>query len=215
MIHHEAKERYLNQLRKELKKHSQRNSILQDYEAHLDDLAHEYSDQSMAPEDWEQLFYERIGHPKEVALLWQEELSVTTSKTFLLFLFMNAAFFIAGGVLTFAHLFNYNAWIQTIWQSLTSIPFIIMFLYMGFWAFLGYEIGKSFGAGGRPLLKKTFLISILPNLGLMLLVLFRIVPHDWFHPLLSTTFIMLCIGGTILLYPICWAGFRWGKKQSL
>ncbi|MCQ6267644.1 hypothetical protein M1K46_18585 [Fictibacillus sp. WQ 8-8] len=215
MIHLEAKEHYLQQLKKELKKHPQRESIVQDYEAHLYELVAEKEDEKKTAEEWHLLFSEVIGHPKEVASMWKEELSVTPNKTFYLFLLMNAAFFVAGSLLTFAHLLNEYTWIQAVWRTLTSIPFIIMMLYMGFWAFLGYEIGKNFGARGRPLLKKTFLISVLPNLVLMLLVLFRIIPHEWFHPLLSTTFIMLCIAATILLYPICWIAFRWGKKQSL
>lgn len=81
-----------------------------------------------------------------------------------------------------------------------------------FWALLGYEIGKGFGHNGRVLLNKTFLLSLIPNLILMVLTVFQIIPHSWFAPLLTKTFIIACIIFTIILYPISWIGYRWGEK---
>ncbi|MGA9227681.1 MAG: hypothetical protein WB217_15155, partial [Mesobacillus sp.] len=80
---------------------------------------------------------------------------------------------------------------------------------------LGYEIGKGFGHRGRSLMKKTFILSILPNILLMNLTLFEVIPHGWFQPLLSSAFIIKCILLTALLYPICLAGYKWGKKASV
>jgi hypothetical protein len=215
MIHLNVKASYLQKLEKELKKHPQKRDILQDYDSHLSELVQEKIEEIKTMDEWEQIFAERIGHPKEVALLWQEELSVTPSKTFYLFLLLNAAFFVGGSILTFVHFHSDDAWVRHTWAALTSIPLIIMAIYLGFWALLGYEIGKSFGARGRSLMKKTFAISVIPNFGLMLLVLFRIVPHEWFDPLLTETFIALCVGASFLMYPVCYAGYKWGKKQSV
>ncbi|MFC7373445.1 hypothetical protein ACFQPF_17530 [Fictibacillus iocasae] len=215
MIHLEVTSSYLKKLSKELKKHPKKRDILRDYELHLSELVEEQREKISTFDEWEQMMHERIGHPKEVALAWQEELSVTPNKTFYLFLLLNAAFFAAGALLTAVHFQSETAWVRHVWAALTSIPIIIMLVYLGFWALLGYEIGKSFGARGRVLMKKTFAFSIIPNFGLMLLVLFNIVPHEWFAPLLSETFIALCVGASFLLYPVCYAGYKWGKKQSV
>ncbi|PLS16156.1 hypothetical protein CVD28_19145 [Bacillus sp. M6-12] len=215
MTQHEAKSLYLKELEKKLYKHPGKQSILKDYEAHLSDLLEELSAENRTSQEWLLYISEVIGKPEEVAASWKEELSVTHNKTFLFFLSFNAAFFAAGGLLTVFHLIGKTAWIYDLWHGLTSIPMLIMGMYMLFWVLLGYEIGKSFGAAGNALMQKTFLLSLIPNLGLMLLVLFRIIPHEWFHPLLSETFITLCIAGTIILYPLCWLGYRWGKKKSV
>jgi hypothetical protein len=95
------------------------------------------------------------------------------------------------------------------------MPTLIALLYLFFWALLGYEIGRGFGHGGRTLLKKTFLLSLIPNILLMVLTVFEIIPHSWFAPLLTKTFIIACILFTIILYPISVIGYRWGKKASI
>ncbi|MCM2533169.1 hypothetical protein NDK43_13145 [Neobacillus pocheonensis] len=107
------------------------------------------------------------------------------------------------------------AMVNGIWSHLTSIPTLIALLYLFFWALLGYEIGKGFGHSGRRLLKKTFLLSLIPNILLMVLTVLRIIPHAWFDPLLTDQFVIACIIFTIILYPISWLGYRWGKKASI
>ena len=136
-------------------------------------------------------------------------------KTQWVFILANLIFFVGGTILTLVHnLFDFP-FIDMAWKSLTSIPAVIILLYLFFWALLGYEIGKGFGHKGRRLMKKTFILSILPNIILMNLTLFKLIPHDWFQPLLSPAFIFICILFTALLYPICWVGYRWGKKASI
>ena len=116
---------------------------------------------------------------------------------------------------TLAHnLLDWN-WISRLWNQLTSIPILIALIYMCFWVLLGYEIGKGFGYKGKKLLKRTFLLALIPNLILMILTVFNIIPHEWFSPLLTETFIGLCIFLTILLYPLCVISYRWGKKASV
>ncbi|MCP8968624.1 HAAS signaling domain-containing protein [Ectobacillus ponti] len=210
----EAKERYLKQLGKELRRHAERDSILFDYDLHVSELLQEEAQQHSV-EEWLELIHRRIGSPQEVAAMWREELAVTQNRTMLHFLLLNLCFFLGGGLLTFIHVFHGFAWVRVLWDMLTSVPVLIMGMYTAFWGLLGYEIGKSFGAGGRRLMQKTFFIALVPNLTLMLLVVFHVVPHAWFQPLLSTTFIVFCIIATVLLYPVCCLGYRWGKKQSI
>ncbi|WP_160719168.1 HAAS signaling domain-containing protein [Bacillus sp. USDA818B3_A] len=208
------KSEFLKTLNKGLGNHPDKASILLEYESHIDEILLESSDCSTEEQVMQRLI-SRLGSPAEIAYMWKEELSVTPSNMKWLFILLNIVFFGGGSLLTLAHnLFEWE-WLSALWGHLTSIPSLIVFLYMFFWALLGYEIGKGFGHGGRRLLRKTFLLSLLPNILLMVLTVFEIIPHSWFAPLLTRTFIIACIIFTIILYPISWVGYRWGRKASI
>ncbi len=208
------KNKFLKELEKGLGNHQDKQSILMEYEAHIEELLSESFDCKDENQRMERIL-SRLGSPEEIAAIWKEELSVTPSKMKWLFITMNIFFFGGGSLLTLFHnLFQWK-WLSTVWSHLTAIPTIIAFIYMFFWALLGYEIGKSFGHGGRTLLTKTFLFALMPNLLLMIVTVFEIIPHSWFEPLLTKTFIIACIIFTILLYPISWLGYRWGRKASI
>lgn len=213
MIH--SKEEFLLLLKQGIMKHPDKDRILEEYDLHISELILELSDQEEDQISVMDHVIKRLGTPDEIAALWHEEVSASPGKTKWLFILTNIFFFIGGSVLTLAYHLLEVKWLDGMWAKLTAIPFTIMMVYMFFWAFLGYEIGKSFGHGGKKLLRKTFFWALVPNILLMNLVLFQIIPRDWFQPLLSTNFILLCIGATVLLYPISWFGYRWGKKVSL
>jgi hypothetical protein len=210
----EPKNRFLQELKKGLGNHQDKESILLEYEAHIDEILLESYDRKDEKEMFDTIL-SRLGSPEEIADMWKEELSVTPSNMKWLFILMNILFFGGGSLLTLFHNVFEWKWLSMIWSHLTAMPTLIAFIYMFFWALLGYEIGKGFGHGGRSLLKKTFLLSLIPNLLLMVLTLFEIIPHSWFAPLLTKTFIIACIILTILLYPISWLGYRWGRKASV
>jgi hypothetical protein len=205
---------FLRQLDKGLGSHQDKKSILLEYEAHIDEILHESSD-CLTEEQVMDRLVSRLGSPAEIAAMWQEELSVTPSNMKWLFILLNIVFFGGGSIITLAHNLYEWSWLTALWGHLTSVPTLIAFLYMFFWALLGYEIGKGFGHGGRRLLRKTFLLSLIPNIVLMILTVFEIIPHSWFAPLLTKTFIIACIIFTIILYPVSWLGYRWGRKASI
>ncbi|MEH7353283.1 hypothetical protein V7150_06830 [Neobacillus drentensis] len=208
------KNKFLEDLAKGLGNHQDKEDILLEYESHIDEILIESSDCSTEDEMMERIV-SRLGSPEEIAELWKEELSVTPSNMKWLFILLNILFFGGGSLLTLAHnLFQWE-WLAAIWGYLTAIPTLIAFLYMFFWALLGYEIGRGFGHKGRTLLINTFLLSLIPNLILMFLTVFHIIPHSWFAPLLTKTFIIACIIFTLFLYPVSWIGYRWGRKASI
>lgn len=210
----QLKSRFLNKLSQELGAHKDKENILREYETHIDEIileSFEVTDHGKL----EDILFTRLGSPEEIAAAWKEELSVTPSNMKWLFILLNIIFFAGGSFLTLIHNLYQWSWLTSIWNHLTSIPTLIAFLYMFFWALLGYEIGKGFGHGGRKLLRKTFLLSLIPNLILMMLTVFEIIPHSWFAPLLTKTFIIACIIFTIFLYPISMLGYRWGRKASI
>ncbi|SHF70904.1 HAAS signaling domain-containing protein [Ornithinibacillus halophilus] len=208
----DGSQQFLHELAKEIGEHPEKEMILQEYEVHIMDLMVEEE----IPSD--QLYTEiinRLGSPEELATVWKQETSITPKKTQWLFVFLNVALFIGGGLLTFGYNYFEWKWMDILWQGLTNISLVIICIYILFWGLLGYEIGKEFGYGGRKLLIKTFLISVLPNLVLMYLIVFKQIPREWFGPLLNAPFIVTCIILTAVLYPVSWLGYRWGRKRSI
>jgi hypothetical protein len=208
------KNRFLEELEERLENHQDKKSILLEYEVHIEEIVIE-SYACKSENELLEVIISRLGSPEEIATMWKEELSVTPSNMKWLFILMNILFFGGGSLLTIFHNVFQWKWLSVVWSHLTAIPTVIAFIYLFFWALLGYEIGKGFGHGGRRLLTKTFFLSLIPNLLLMVLTVFKIIPHSWFEPLLTKTFIIACIILTILLYPISWLGYRWGRKASI
>lgn len=210
----QPKNKFLAELAKGLGNHHDKESILLEYDSHINEILLEVNNCSSNAEVLEQITA-RLGTPSEIAEIWKDELSVTPSRMRWLFILINVLFFGGGSLLTLVHNLYDWSWLSTIWSHLTTIPIFISVVYMFFWALLGYEIGKGFGHGGRRLLNKTFFAALIPNLTLMVLTVLEIVPHSWFAPLLTRTFIIACIIFTIILHPVTWIGYRWGKKASI
>jgi hypothetical protein len=210
----QSKNRFLLELARGLGNHPEKENILQEYEMHINEIQLELFDELDGDTVWEKIIT-RLGSPDEITQMWKEELSVTPSNMKWLFILLNIVLFTFGSLLTLFHNLYEWKWLTVIWGHITAIPTLIALIYLFFWALLGYEIGKGFGHRGKILLKKTFLLSLIPNLLLMLLTIFRIIPQSWFAPLLTNEFILVCILFTIILYPVCLIGYRWGKKASI
>lgn len=208
----EREQKFISELSKEIGNHPDKKDIIAEYEMHVYELL---NDLPPVEQDVYYVIVERLGTPVEIAKSWQQEKNITPRKTQWLFVVCNAAIFIGGAFITFGYNFFHWTWVEFIWTTLTDVSFVIIFVYALFWGLLGYEIGKEFGHRGLRLLKKTFIISIIPNLLLMYLVVFKVLPHEWFEPVLSIPFITMCIISTGLLYPISWLGYRWGRKVSV
>ncbi|MED4052888.1 HAAS signaling domain-containing protein [Niallia taxi] len=211
-----SKQEYLDILRTCLKNHDQVEDILLEYEQHLTDLLDEVCNcPCMTEKEAMHVVIERLGTPAEMAALYEEERTVTPARTKWIFFFVNFFFFAAGIILTVFYHSLSSPTVKQLWFFLTSIPFFLIFLYLFYWLLLGYEVGKEFGLGGKKLLKRTFYIALAPNLFLMVMVVFRIIPASVFAPLLTGEFTVICIISTILLYPISILGFRYGATKSI
>ncbi|NAP00926.1 hypothetical protein FRY77_33745, partial [Halomonas sp. MG34] len=153
----EAAKTFQEKLADELDDHPDKESILAEYQAHIYELEQETGKSSYP------ILVERLGEPEEIASLWKQEAAITPKKTQWLFVILNVAIFLGGATLTIIyHLFDWN-WTDILWEGLTKAASLIMVIYTFFWGLLGYEIGKEFGEAGRKLLKKTFLICLIPN----------------------------------------------------
>ena len=210
-----AEERYMSQLSQLLGNHPDKVTILEEYQAHISELACDIMYEDESPDLIYKELITRLGTPEEIATTWKQELTVTPVKTSWIFVSINLVLFMGGILLTFFnHTYNWK-WVSEVWSLLTSIPVLLMAIYLAFWVLLGYEIGKEFGHQGKRLIVKTFLMTVLPNITLMYLVIFNLVPDSWFDPLLNKRFIVACVVCTFILYPISFAGYLWGKKASI
>lgn len=211
-----SKESFMEQLRDLLINHEQSEEISMEYELHLADMLEEIILEKQCSEEEALIFaIDRLGTPLEIAALYHEELNMTAKKTQWNFFIANLFFFVGGIGLTVIYHRLSNPTISKLWSFLTSIPFLLIMLYLFFWLLLGYEVGKEFGLGGKKLLLKTFCISLVPNLLLMCSVVFKIIPLTIFDPLLTPEFVLICTSFTIILYPICFLAFRYGTTRSV
>lgn len=208
----EVNQQFFQELDREIGQHPDKQKIMADYELHVYELVQE---ESVDTNHMYDEIVSRLGSPHEIARIWKQDATITPRKTQWLFVLVNSGFFVGGSLLTLSYNVFQWSWIDLIWVRLTGIPAIIMIAYILFWGLLGYEIGKEFGHGGRKLLRKTFIFSVVPNLVLMYLTIFRVIPNEWFQPLLSVPFIVACIISTGILYPVSWLGYRWGRKVSV
>lgn len=207
----DGEQQFISELKENIRHQRLRQQISLEYEHHIYEMKRELQKERLT---YEQLT-ERLGTPKEIAKLWQEEIQSTPSKMQWLFVVCNISIFLVGLLLTISyHLFHFH-WIDVIWNLVTKIPFFILVVYLLFWALLGYEIGREFGHRGRRLLKRTFFLSILPNLLFMYLIIFKVLPYEWFDPLLNVPFLILCLMFTGLLYPVSMFGYYWGRRASI
>lgn len=202
-------ERFLRELKRELKRLPNRADIMSEYESHLYELSefHDYLTYDF--------IVEQLGEPKAIAHMWKKESKITASKMQWLFVILNGLIFVGGGFLTLGYQLFHWTWLDQLWQFFISVPFLLLAGYLLFWALVGYEIGREFGPAGQKLLKRTFLIAIIPNFILMYLVVFKILPYEWFDSLLTPSFITLCIVLTAFIYPVSYLGYRFGKRASL
>ncbi|GIO27275.1 HAAS signaling domain-containing protein [Ornithinibacillus bavariensis] len=207
-----GEDRFFQELSDVLGKHPDKDQILLEYRSHVYEFLQE--EKISSDESYEEIV-KRLGTPEEIAAIWKEEAKVTPKKMQILFVVLNILIFLGGITLTIAYNVFQLEWIEVMWDRLTAAPTIIIMIYMVFWGLLGYEIGKEFGSGGLKILRKTFTYAIIPNLILMYLIVFKLIPHEWFQPLLSGPFIIACMVLTIVLYPISWIGYRWGRKASV
>lgn len=208
----EEAQRFLHELEKALVGEAYAKEIVHEYRMHLNAMLSELeSNESMTYKE----IVDRLGTPEELAALWKEEKSVTPKNMQRLFVFLNIALFLGGALFTVGYNVLEWQWLDDLWKTLTESTTFMLFIYLFFWGLLGYEIGKAFGARGKKVLNRTFIICVIPNIVFMSLVLFRFIPSSWLDALPDGPFIIVCILGTIGLYPISLLGYRWGKKQSV
>ncbi|MFJ5622375.1 hypothetical protein ACIQD3_06430 [Peribacillus loiseleuriae] len=205
---------FLIQLNELLPKQVDKAEILAEYENFIFEIENETM---IANEDeLIELVMKQIGTPEQLANNWKSEPVYHPNRAMIGFFLVNLIIFLAGSLLTVCYHTLEIVWIQQTWNVLIGVPVTLLLLYSIFFWLLGFEVGKEFGHRGRVMAPRIFLLTIIPNIILMIGTVFQLYPFEWFQPLLNGSFIVDCVLFTLLLFPInCWIGYRIGKRLSV
>jgi hypothetical protein len=200
-----TKNEFLIELERRLPHTVNKAEILQEWELHFEEAL---------TENPEEVVLNRIGDPTEIANAYRQNTPVQKNWIVPFFVGCNSLFFIIGSLLTLAYHVTDFPFAQIAWSRLVSVAPVIMAGYLLFWVFLGFQIGKSYGVKGNKL-TKTVLLSMLPNVILMVLTLYKWIPTEVFSPLLTPMFVTVCVFLTLLVYPISCLAYKMGLSRSL
>lgn len=205
----QSKETYLQRLAQSLPITVNKEDIIREYDLHIED---KLADQPhLALED----VLEQLGDPVELAEQYEDGEPIAKGFVSNHFVFCNLLFFLIGGLLTVCyHLFE-GSILSDAWGLLAQIPLTIVVVYTVFWMVLGFEIGREYGLVGKEVFSKTVFLCLVPNVLLMILTLFKCIPTEWFQPILTPAFIVICVIMTIMIYPISKVFYYLGVYRSV
>lgn len=203
-----TKENFLIELETHLPHGVNKKDILREWEMHIYDAIIE-SGRS------EEEIIADFGSPSDIAKEYESNTPVQKNWIVPFYIGCNALFFIVGALITLAYHLTNHPVVETIWNTLIGYAPAIIGGYLLFWIFLGFEIGRTYGVRGSKLLSKTVFLSMLPNVLMMVLTLYKWIPTEVFEPLLTPVFVLVCVIFTFLLYPICRIAYRVGISRSL
>ncbi|KAA0549948.1 hypothetical protein FZW96_00950 [Bacillus sp. BGMRC 2118] len=203
-----TKETFLKELKAQLPMNVNKEDIIREWELHIYDAVSELDCS-------EEEVIENLGDPKEIAEAYGYNTPVQKNWVVPFYIGCNALFYIAGSLITLAYHTTEHPIVESIWNTLIGYAPAIIGGYLLFWIFLGFEIGRTYGVRGSRVLSKTVLISMLPNIILMMLTLYKWIPIELFETLLTPMFVLICVVLNFLLYPICRIAYRVGISRSL
>lgn len=208
----EQKGRFLIQLEKELNNHPSAKDILKEYETHYDLKLRDLLLLGYSREKAEEIALEQLGTPKTIASQFHNK---TMDKILLsnVAISCNYLLFFIGILLTISHIYEFQ-YINLLWHSLVHNKWVVLFFYFLLWIVVGYAIGRLYGFNGRNTLNTILKIALVPNLLLMLLVLYIGTIQAIFQPILTPLFLITCVVGTLLFYPISKLSFKYGITKG-
>ncbi len=203
-----TKAEFLQRLKFLLHHHPDEAAIVAEIEGHMDELIKECG---LPEQEAITIVQSQIGTPEELTSQFRYVSSKEFQSTKKMFIIVNILFFTGGGLLALGT--NFSVLLHMFWEVLVQSSWIILIGYSGYWAFMGYEIGKEYGAKGESLLRRTMGAAIVPNILLMIITLLGILPSELFHSLLQSSFLIGCLTATAFFFPISKAGYYIGVRK--
>lgn len=213
MAMHKSKKEYLSSLQHYLNKHPNGTDIVEEYGSYIEDKMLEVMNEGYSLDEAEIRVLNDLPHPKTIANEYVSSQPPNLRQMIIFSLCINVSFFIIGGLLTFSYHQLSNEFVTLIWLSLVELQWVLLVLYSSFIVVLGYLIGKEFGARFNAYIKTVLVLTLTPNIVFMLAVLFSWIPHTWFEPMLTPSFVISCVIVTLLYYPISRLAYRVGQLQ--
>ncbi|MGE8203471.1 permease prefix domain 1-containing protein [Heyndrickxia sp. NPDC080065] len=131
------------------------------------------------------------------------------------FILINWCFFIGGFFIAISNQASLFPILSNVWTFLVHMSEYILLLYLLYWFYIGYFIGKQYGPKGKRLVRKTLIVALIPNVALMVAVLFEFYPEGFFSPLLNPMFLFFCVLSTLCFYPISKVAYKFGIVNGL
>ncbi|MGV3466771.1 MAG: hypothetical protein ACO1OT_15965 [Heyndrickxia sp.] len=208
----DLKQDYLRNLKLSLQNHPEMVDILNEISVHIEDSIRDKMLIGISERAATEEVLQNMGNPIE---LGKSFLPPPRSINIIHLVLLNWAFFVCGLFITLGNQFSDWTIVNHIWTYLTHHSHFILLLYSIYWIYLGYTVGKHYGPNGKKLVEKTMMWAYIPNMILMFITLFNIIPSDIFSPLLNPVFMVICVITTVLFYPISKLAFKIGITYGL
>ncbi|PKR83364.1 HAAS signaling domain-containing protein [Heyndrickxia camelliae] len=206
------KQDYLHKLRLALHNHPEIEDILNEISTHMEDGI---KDKMLVGKSekaaTEEVLFE-LGNP---LVLGKNFMQPARSRTMIYLILLNWAFFVCGICLTLSHQLSDWAIVKDTWNYLSHKSNFILLLYSMYWVYVGYTIGKQYGPNGKKMVNKTMMWASIPNMLLMIITLFNVIPGEMFSPFLNPVFIAVCVLVTVLFFPLSKLAFKIGITYGL
>lgn len=210
-----TKEAYTKQLRRAMRRHPDCEVIMAELNVHIEGKFALLREQGIPEAKAVQTVIKQFGCPKTLAAQFNSVTTKSPHNAKLSFTLCNSFLFFLGACMTLGNQLLDEPVLQTTWDVLSENSWLILSFYTGYWALIGYQMGKAFGVNGKTLLFETIRLAIIPNLLLMGAVLYGLLPKEWFSPILTTSFTGACLVATILFYPISRIGYYFGLHRAV
>jgi len=207
----QSAEQYLEELKKRLKRHPDKDEILQEIAMHLEEeMAHLDISESQAIGQ----FTRKFGEPAQVAAAFGAVSSGQPNAAKRNIVYLNAVFFALGLLLSVGVHMKWPYFSNT-WMFLAGYSWFLLLGYSGLWLLIGFLFGKEFGAKGKIILAGALKLALIPNLLLMAAALFGLLSSSWFSLLLDDLFMISCTMITGLFLPASILCCRFGARKAV
>ena len=206
------KQDYLHDLKLALQNHPEIEDIYNEISTHIEDSIKDKMLTGISEREATEEVLHNMGNPLELGKSFMQP---PRSRKMIHLILLNWAFFVCGLFITLCnHLSDWTI-VNDTWTYLSEKSHFILLLYSMYWIYLGYTIGKHFGPNGKKMVNKTMMWAYIPNLLLMIITLFHVIPNDIFSPFLNPVFIAVCVVVTVLFYPLSKFAFKIGISFGL
>jgi hypothetical protein len=182
-------------------------------ESHIDEAVCQLMASGLTEQEATSRALSDLGSPLEVANGFSGIRPFSAGCCSRALLIQNGLLFL-GGILVLAG--------QAVWGEKNAWPLFsliaqhkaeILIGYALYWLASGYFLGQRYGVTAERHVRKMVRLPLALNYLFMCLVLFQVLPRDWFGPLLTTPFLIACAVTTLLFSSLADLGCRWGRQQ--
>ncbi len=205
-----TKAEFLSQLRVELEGHPMRDEIVAEYTDYIEQKHRDLLLQGNNELQAEALVMSQLVDPKKIVAQFSSG-RLKTKPILRKVLLVNYSLFFLGILITMAQ----STVVSHLWFYLVEQKWVILGAYSLLWGCIGYLIGKKYGFKGKKLHKRIFQFSLIPNYLFMLIVLYMEPIQQWFQPLLTPGFVVMCIVVTLFFYPMSKVSFKMGVFKGI